>query len=104
MYRKWDIIWVNMPFREDSNQTKMRPCLIIDIDYETEEYIIIGITTSSPMRDTDYVVKYYKQANLKANNVIMTDYIVKVSISGKYGYVGHLDKSDKISIMRIMSE
>jgi hypothetical protein len=44
MYRKWDIIWVDMPFREDPNQTKRRPCLIIDIDYETEEYIIIRQT------------------------------------------------------------
>ena len=102
MHSKWDIVLASLPFREDPNKSKTRPCVIIDVDKTSNEYIIIGVSSAS-RRETDYQIKYYKQANLSNGSVIMIDHIVRVGSNGKFTYIGHLDKTDRVNVMRLMS-
>ena len=102
MLNKWDIILVDFPFREDPSQTKQRPCVIIDVDNESVEFVIVGITSTPARRETDYAIKYCRQAHIKEGSVVMTDHIVKVSASVNFRHIGHLDKTDRLNVMRLM--
>jgi len=104
MHSKWDIILVSFPFREDLQKTKTRPCVIIDIDKLTGEYVIIGISSVPHWSDSEYHIKYHKQANLSEGSVVMTDHIVRVNADDRFITIGKLDKTDRINIMALMSE
>ena len=103
MHSKWDIVLASLPYREDPNKSKTRPCVIIDVDKTSNEYIIVGVSSVS-QRETDYQIKYCKQANLSNGSIIMIDHIVRVSSTGKFAYIGHLDKTDRVNVMKLMSD
>ena len=104
MSTKWDIVLVSFPFREDSTRSKTRPCVIIDIDSKSSEYVLAGISKSPRGTSTEYPVKYCKQANLDEGSVIMTDHIVRVLPAKDFTQVGRLDKTDRVSLIRLMSQ
>jgi len=104
MFNKWDIVYARMPYREDPSQSKTRPCVIVDVDYSSNEYLLIGITSSTHNRESDWAVKYCRQANISQGSVIMTDHIVRVKASANLTFAGRLDKYDKVNVMRLLKK
>lgn len=101
MYRLWDIIVFEFPFRENPTKTKSRPCVIIERN--GDEYTLLGIT-SKYQAQTDYEIIYSRQANLSDISYIMTDYLVHTQMPQGLPVVGNLIKTDRLNILKILNE
>lgn len=86
-------VWaVDFPFEEDSTQSKIRPCVILDVD--TLEVLSIKVTTHYPRDEYDVPIFKWREANLPEPSyarVSKTMILTQESFIKKYGDINKTD-------------
>ena len=86
-------IWgVDFPFDDDSSQSKIRPCLILDV--ETLEVLSLKVTTHVARDEYDIPIFKWRDANLPKPSFARTSKAVslpKKSFLKKYGKIDDMD-------------
>ena len=75
MFEKYDVCLVEFVFKDDINQSKYRPCLVLDKDIVIP---IAQITSHEPRIDSDYQIKDLLEAGLDKNSTIRFNYKMKL--------------------------
>lgn len=86
-------VWgVDFPFEDDPTQSKVRPCIILDV--ETLEVLSVKVTRHEPRDEFDIPIFKWQEANLLEPSyarVSKTLLIPKNSFTKKYGMLNEID-------------
>lgn len=92
---KFSIYWAKIKF-EDSDDSKIRPILIID---DMTSYVLSMPMTSQSPRGDEYAIKHWKEAGLDKQTTIRTEKRLSVLAVDIHEYIGKLSDED-ILILR----
>jgi mRNA-degrading endonuclease toxin of MazEF toxin-antitoxin module len=96
-------VWeVDFPFEDDPNQSKRRPCLIMNVD--VIEALSIKVTTHESRDDYDIPIFKWKDANLLEPSYARVSKIMVFPKSAFIRKFGEINNSDFKNILKAFEE
>lgn len=99
---RWDIIWYNVPWKDDPTIAEKHPVLVIN----GKEAISLGYRMTSTIRngELEYLIKDWVEAGLDRPTIIRIGKRVPIYNKNILSYIGKLSKRDIDAIKEIMSK
>lgn len=95
-------VWkVDFPFEDDPTQSKIRPCVILDVDDDTLEVLSIKVTTHEPRDEYDVPIFKWSEANLIEPSFAR---VSKVELLKKEAFIKKLGELDIIDFKNIVNK
>lgn len=98
----WDLYWADVPYEEDSTQSKERPVVIIK---DIGVILIVMRVTTHEARDGnpfDYPLSDWKSAGLNSPSVVRISKLAQLKPDKIGDYIGRLRSADIVAIQRCM--
>lgn len=104
MPKKWDIVLVPFPFT-DLSGSKVRPAVIISNSSNTDDILVIFISSSEKKpKKFDVLVKLSSQNGLKVHSVIKCSKIATLERKVILGQLGQLEKQYQKIVTKKLKE
>ena len=99
---KFDIYWVDIPFEENSIQSKKRPVVIIDP--ENDLMLTLKLTTNLYTPVPNYELKDYFEEGLSKPSTVVLKRYYKASSESLGDLIGHLTKKDEEGLTELIKK